>query len=95
MAGIAALDAEVPEVVYALLPAARGRGVATEAATCLSDWLLDHGRPVVALITVEGNVASERVAAGPASSSARRSAGIIGAGTCCCAAGPASGRADP
>jgi len=72
-----------------------GRGVATEAATCLSDWLLDHGRPVVALITVEGNVASERVAAGPASSSARRSAGIIGAGTCCCAAGPASGRADP
>ena len=63
MAGIAALDAEVPEVVYALLPAARGRGVATEAATCLSGWLLDHGRPVVALITVEGNVASERVAA--------------------------------
>jgi len=62
VAGIAQLDGPVPEVVYALLPQGRGRGLATAAATCLSDWLLANGRAAVALITVEGNAASERVA---------------------------------
>jgi RimJ/RimL family protein N-acetyltransferase len=51
-----------PEIFYALLPAGRGRGVATAAATILSDWLLANHAETVALWTVEGNAASEAVA---------------------------------
>lgn len=60
--GLGRLDTEVPEVFYALLPGGRGRGAATEAARLLTEWTLGSGRPAVALLTIEGNQASERVA---------------------------------
>lgn len=60
--GIGRLPTKTPEVFYALLPTTRGRGAATEATRLLATWALAHGYPQVALETVEGNVASERVA---------------------------------
>lgn len=60
--GIGELQTAVPAVFYALLPSARGRGAATEATKLLTDWALAHDYSKVALDTVEGNIASERVA---------------------------------
>lgn len=53
---------DAPEIFYALLPAGRGQGAAAAAAVALSDWALDHDAPYVALWTLPGNRASERVA---------------------------------
>jgi len=50
-----------PFLFYALLPVARGRGLATAAVTGLAGWLLAHGEPSVAASTMVGNTASERV----------------------------------
>lgn len=50
-----------PFLYYALLPSARGRGLATAAVTALSGWLLAHGEPFVGASTMVGNEASERV----------------------------------
>ncbi|GAA1126618.1 GNAT family N-acetyltransferase [Arthrobacter flavus] len=55
-------DGGEPEVFYALKRAARGCGTATESVQLLANWLFDNGFPAVALETVEGNTASERVA---------------------------------
>lgn len=60
--GIGKLRTDVPEIFYALLPTARGRGAATEATKLLATWALAHDYSKVALETVEGNTASERVA---------------------------------
>lgn len=51
-----------PEVFYAVVAQARGKGAATDAARALANWALDVGYDTVALVTVAGNVASERVA---------------------------------
>jgi RimJ/RimL family protein N-acetyltransferase len=60
LAGIAISDD--PEIFYALLPAARGRGAATAAARALTDWALEAGARRVVLLTIPGNAASEAVA---------------------------------
>lgn len=60
--GVGALTTDSPELFYALLPEARGRGSASGAVRLLTDWLLDHAYRQLSLITVEGNVASEAVA---------------------------------
>lgn len=60
--GLGLLDQPSPEAMYALLPAARGRGVATGALHTLTDWAAEHGRPAVTVVTVEGNAASAAVA---------------------------------
>lgn len=60
--GIGKLRTAVPEIFYALVPTARGRGAATEATKLLATWALAHDCSKVALETVEGNTASERVA---------------------------------
>jgi len=52
-----------PFLFYALLPAGRGRGLATAAVRGLAGWLLAHGEPSVAASTMVGNTASERVLA--------------------------------
>jgi RimJ/RimL family protein N-acetyltransferase len=52
-----------PFLYYALLPSARGRGLATAAVAALSGWLLEHGEEAVGASTMVGNVASERVLA--------------------------------
>jgi RimJ/RimL family protein N-acetyltransferase len=61
-AGIAMNHQQTPEVFYALLPAGRGRGLATAATRQLADWALGAGHDVVVLKTIVGNTASERVA---------------------------------
>ncbi|MCF4121853.1 GNAT family N-acetyltransferase [Antribacter sp. KLBMP9083] len=61
-AGIGALLTDRPEVFYSLLPAGRGHGLATRAATALAAWALGAGYPRVALLTLPGNAASEAVA---------------------------------
>jgi len=61
-AGIGALRTDRPEVFYSLLPAGRGRGLATRAAAALAAWALGAGYPQVALLTLPGNAASEAVA---------------------------------
>lgn len=60
--GLGLLNELSPEAMYALLPAARGRGIATRTLTTLRDWAADHGRPAVTLVTVDGNAASAAVA---------------------------------
>ncbi|MBO9555093.1 GNAT family N-acetyltransferase [Cellulomonas sp.] len=50
-----------PFLFYALLPVARGRGLAIAAVSGLAGWLLAHGEPFVAASTMVGNTASERV----------------------------------
>jgi RimJ/RimL family protein N-acetyltransferase len=70
LAGIAVTDD--PEIFYAVLPAARGRGAATAAARALTDWALEAGARRVVLLTIPGNTASEAVA---------RRAGFAEAGT--------------
>lgn len=60
--GIGRLEEDTPEVFYALLRWGRGRGAATQAATSLVQWALASGRPAVALVTIDGNEPSERVA---------------------------------
>jgi len=52
----------VPEIFYALLPAGRGRGLATRTVVALADWALATGHDEVRLYTLEGNAASEAVA---------------------------------
>lgn len=61
-AGIAMNAQLAPEVFYALLPAARGRGLATAATVQLGEWALSVGHDVVVLKTMAGNTASEAVA---------------------------------
>ncbi|MCC3271788.1 GNAT family N-acetyltransferase [Arthrobacter zhangbolii] len=61
-AGISSTVHDTPEIMYALLPAGRGRGAATAAARGLSDWALAGGFPTVVLRTIVGNVQSEAVA---------------------------------
>ena len=60
--GLGSLDQPSPEAMYALLPAARGRGVASGALGALTGWAASHGRTAVTLVTVEGNAASAAVA---------------------------------
>ncbi|GAA1122718.1 hypothetical protein GCM10009582_19700 [Arthrobacter flavus] len=55
-------DGGEPEVFYALKSAGRGRGAATGSVRLLTNWLFDHGFSAVALETVAGNTASEKVA---------------------------------
>jgi RimJ/RimL family protein N-acetyltransferase len=55
------LRVDGPHLYYALLPAARGRGLATEAVLALSRWALEHGADAVHARTMVGNAASERV----------------------------------
>jgi RimJ/RimL family protein N-acetyltransferase len=61
-AGIAMNAQHRPEVFYALLPAGRGRGLATAATLLLTAWALEAGHRVVVLHTISGNEASEAVA---------------------------------
>ena len=60
--GLGRLDEPAPEAMYALLPGARGRGVATASVRALCGWAAAHDRPAVTLVTVDGNAASEAVA---------------------------------
>jgi RimJ/RimL family protein N-acetyltransferase len=60
--GLGSLDQASPEAMYALLPAARGRGIAGRALGALTGWAGTHGRLAVTLVTVEGNAASAAVA---------------------------------
>lgn len=60
--GLGMLRTDAPEIFYALLPSGRGVGAATEAARLLCECAFALGYPEVALITVDGNAASERVA---------------------------------
>ncbi|NOJ58851.1 GNAT family protein [Arthrobacter sp. 260] len=55
-------DGGEPEIFYVLKPDARGRGMATQSVRLLATWLFDNGFPAVALETVAGNTASEKVA---------------------------------
>lgn len=50
-----------PYVYYALLPAGRGRGLATLAVRVVTGWALDHGAADVRAHTMVENAASERV----------------------------------
>lgn len=61
-AGMALVEGPEPQVFYVLKPSGRGYGVATEAVHLLTDWLFAQGFPSVALDTLSGNTASERVA---------------------------------
>lgn len=61
-AGVVWAEGGEPEIFYAFKPSGRGRGVATEAVRLLTQWLSDNGVPTVALETLAGNTASERVA---------------------------------
>ena len=60
--GISHLDSDEPHIMYALLPAFRGLGRATAATVALAAWADGVGYSKVRLETIEGNVASERVA---------------------------------
>lgn len=59
--GIGGLD-QMPRLFYAVLAEHRNRGVATAATSMLADWTLRNGADQVALETIAGNIASERVA---------------------------------
>ena len=61
-AGISCSVNGTPELMYALLPAGRGRGAATSATRGLSNWALASGIREVALRTIYGNSLSEAVA---------------------------------
>ena len=61
-AGIAMNGQCAPEVFYSLLPAGRGRGLATAATRRLTEWALAVGHDHVVLKTILGNTASEAVA---------------------------------
>ncbi len=61
-AGLTARLRGVPEVFYALLPTARGRGTATAAVVALTGWAHRAGHDLVLLLTLPGNEASEAVA---------------------------------
>ncbi len=50
------------EIYYALLPAGRGRSVATQAARLLADWATGAGAPRVVLVTFPENTASRSTA---------------------------------
>jgi RimJ/RimL family protein N-acetyltransferase len=60
--GIAAVDGGA-EVFYALLPAARGRGIATQSVTLLVHWAKSVGIGEVVLRTFPDNLASQQTAA--------------------------------
>ncbi|WP_294563163.1 GNAT family N-acetyltransferase [uncultured Arthrobacter sp.] len=61
-AGMAEVEGAEPELFYVLSPAVRGRGAATGSVRLLSQWLSSQGFSAVALETMAGNTASERVA---------------------------------
>lgn len=73
--GLGALPSAQPEVFYSLLPHGRGRGAATAAVRALAGWAGEAGYRSVALLTVEGNGASERVAQRAGFAVSGRSAG--------------------
>jgi RimJ/RimL family protein N-acetyltransferase len=58
-------EARTAELGYAVAPAARGRGVATQALRLLTDWALSElGALRLELLISVDNEASKRVAAG-------------------------------
>ncbi|MCB7137595.1 GNAT family N-acetyltransferase [Cellulosimicrobium marinum] len=61
-AGLSGIDGAAPEVFYALLPRARGLGLATRAVASLGAWALAAGAEEVRLVTRLGNGPSEAVA---------------------------------
>jgi len=61
-AGLTALDGDTPAVFYALLPSARGAGVATRVVLALVEHALASGARGVRLFALAGNAASEGVA---------------------------------
>ena len=61
-AGMAWREGPEPAVFYALKPAGRGRGLATESVLILTEWSFGQGISSVTLQTLTGNTASERVA---------------------------------
>ncbi len=77
--GLGRLQEEAPEVFYALTPWGRGRGAATWAVLALVGWAVDHGRPRVRLRIIDGNVASEKVAARAGFSPGAGRGGIVAA----------------
>jgi RimJ/RimL family protein N-acetyltransferase len=56
-------DQQTAELGYVVTPAARGRGVATEALRQLSDWAFAQGLVRLYLLISEQNPASKKVAA--------------------------------
>ena len=60
--GIGAVGDGPPEVGYALLPAARGSGIATRSIRLLLGWAADVGIDEVALHTFPDNLDSQRTA---------------------------------
>lgn len=60
--GIGAVGDGPPEVFYALLPAARGSGIATRSIVLLLQWAADVGIDEVVLHTFPDNHASQRTA---------------------------------
>ncbi|WP_221411683.1 GNAT family N-acetyltransferase [Arthrobacter crusticola] len=61
-AGMAEVEDAEPELFYVLSPAGRGHGAATGSVRLLTEWLSSQGFSAVALETLAGNTASERVA---------------------------------
>ncbi len=55
-------ETQTAELGYGLLPAARGRGVATEALRRLTEWALGEGMLRLELLIVVDNIASKKVA---------------------------------
>lgn len=57
-------DLHEPELFYSLLPVARGRGYATEAAAAVTSWaLVSYDLPYLIATATVDNVASQRVLA--------------------------------
>lgn len=62
-AGLVVTSPDAVEIFYALLPAARGHGLATRAARLLAGWARTAGYQTVALATFPDNSASQNTAA--------------------------------
>jgi RimJ/RimL family protein N-acetyltransferase len=63
IAGVSARPHNDVEIYYALLPAARGHGIATRAARLLTAWAVAAGAGRVVLVTFPEIAASQRTAA--------------------------------
>jgi RimJ/RimL family protein N-acetyltransferase len=55
-------EARTAELGYAVVPGARGRGVAVEALRLLTEWAVDLGMQRIVLLISVGNTASKTVA---------------------------------